>query len=558
MTAVDPGARVGLAPRAWPRPDDEPQRLAAVHALGLLDSAPEERFDRIARLAARSLRVPVALVSLVDAERQWYKAAAGTACTEVPRDESVCGYVLVEDPDGVFVVEDLTADPRFAHLPAVTGDRPYRAYASHVLRAHGRAVGTICVLDHVPRRFDDDDLATLADLARWAEVELRADEDRWFTGELDVLKRRTEMVLAGVAEGVVGVDRAGRVTFINAAGRALLGRHDDGWLGVDLHAVTHARALDGSVLPVETCPVTEVLATGVSRRMLHDTFWRHDGSPMPVDWSVGAVVDGDVVVGAVVVFGDASQRLEVERMKDEFTTVVSHELRTPLTSLKGALELLGHGLGGQLEPEAVRLVEMGRRNANRLARLVDDILDVERLSRGGIPMTRRPLDIHDLMQSAVATVQGMAAAKDIRIETVPAEGVVWGDEHRLLQVLTNLLGNALRFSPEGSCITLHGERDVSAVRIGVTDQGVGIPEDSLDRVFDRFWQVDASSRRASGGTGLGLAIAKNIVEAHGGIIRVESTVGEGSTFLVCLPLRSRDRPVAVDRRRSAPDPEETS
>lgn len=547
MTTVVPG---------WPPCADEERRLAAVQALGLLDTVPEERFDRIARLAARLLQAPMALVSLIDADRQWYKASVGLTDRAVPRDESVCGYVLQHGPDGVFVVEDLTADPRFAHLPAVSGEEPVRAYASCVLRVHGRAVGTLCVLDRVARRFDDADLAALADLARWAEAELRADEDRRCTGEMDVLKRRTEMVLAGVAEGVVGVDRAGRVTFINAAGRALLGRHDDGWLGVDLHAVTHARALDGSVLPVETCPVTEVLATGVSRRMLHDTFWCHDGSPLPVDWSVGAVVDGEAVVGAVVVFGDASQRLQVERMKDEFTTVVSHELRTPLTSLKGALDLLGHGVGGQLQPEAQRLVEIGRRNANRLARLVDDILDVEKLARGGFPMTRRPLDIEELMHGAVATVQGMAAAKDIRLEVTPVEGIVWGDEHRLLQVLTNLLGNAMRFSPEGSRVRLHGERDASAVRIGVTDEGVGIPPESLERVFDRFWQVDASSRRASGGTGLGLAIAKNIVEAHGGFIRVESAVGEGSTFMVCLPLRSRDRPVTVDRRRATPEPEE--
>ncbi|GAA2722911.1 sensor histidine kinase [Cellulomonas aerilata] len=536
----------------WPLRPDERQRLAVVRSLGLLDTAPEERFDRITRMAARVLQVPSAAVSLIDAGRQWHKSAVGLDDGELPREESICGYAISEDMSGVLAVEDASADSRFRDLSVVAGPDGVRAYGGRVLRVGGRGVGTLCVMDHRPRRFTADELDALADLAHWAEAELRADEERQVSVELESLQRRTEMVLAGVAEGVVGVNRHGQVTFVNAAAEELLGWRAYELIGSDLHALTHSRHRDGRHYPEEECPVTQVLSGGATRRDLFGTFWRLDGSPLPVDWSSGPVMDGDAVVGAVVVFGDASARLAVERMKDDFTSVVSHELRTPLTSLKAALELLDHGAGGELPPAGASFLDIAVRNADRLARLVDDILDLEKSARGALSLTRTPLDAVELMRAAAATVEGTALARDIRVEVEPVTAEVWGDHHRLLQVLTNLLGNAMRFSPSGSTIRLAGSHDETAVHIDVVDQGVGIPADALPRVFDRFWQVDSSQRRASGGTGLGLAIAKNIVEAHGGFITVASEPGAGSTFTVHLPVRSQTMPVAVERRRRAP------
>ena len=410
-------------------------------------------------------------------------------------------------------------------------------------------MGTLCVIDHRPRRFDEDELAALSDLAHWAEAELRADEERRVARELESLQRRTEMVLAGVAEGVVGVNADGLVTFVNASAEELLGWRAYELLGLDLHALTHSRHADGRLFPEEDCPVTDVLASGQARRGLFGTFWRHDGAPLPADWSAGPVQDGDEVVGAVVVFADASARLQVEQMKDEFTSVVSHELRTPLTSLKAALDLLHHGAGGAMPSGAAPLVDIAVRNAERLARLVDDILDLEKSTRGGLALHRAPLEVEALMRAAAATVEGTAVARGITVHVEPASALVWGDEHRLLQVLTNLLGNAMRFSAPGSVVRLVGRQGVGEVHLDVADEGVGIPPEALEHVFDRFWQVDASHRRATGGTGLGLAIANSIVQAHGGTITVTSEVGVGSTFSVHLPQRARAVPVIADRRQ---------
>jgi PAS domain S-box-containing protein len=532
----------------WPVALQEDERLAVLDQLALLDTPGEERFDRITRLASRVLAVPIALVTLVDADRQWFKSTIGLDVPEVRREESICAWAIAADLHGLLIVEDASLDPRFAHLPAVSAPDGVRAYAGTVLRVRDRAVGTLSVMDDRVRSFAEDELAALVDLGHWAEAELRAEDERRLTQKLESLQHRTEMVLEGVAEGVVGVDADGRVTFVNSVAAGMLGWPEHELLGVDLHATTHARHADGTPYPHEDCPVSEVLRTGRSQRHLFGSFWRQDGIAVPIDWSAGAVREDDEVVGAVVVFGDASHRLAMEQLKDDFTAVVSHELRTPLTSLKGALGLLENGAGGALPPGAGPLVDIALRNAKRLARLVDDILDVERSSKGGMPLSRRPLNVGELMRTASATVQGTAMTRGIDVAVESVDAVVWGDEHRLLQVLTNLLGNAMRFSPEGSCVSLHAERDDTAVRIGVTDQGVGIPAESLDRVFDRFWQMDGSTRRARGGTGLGLTIAKNIVEGHGGLISVDSQVGVGSTFTVCLPLRSQDRPVTVERR----------
>jgi signal transduction histidine kinase len=541
-----------MTPR-WPRLADESERLATLRSLEVLDTPRDERFDRITRLASTVMSVPIALISFVDIERQWFKSKVGTQLTEVPRDESVCGYAIGTDHRGLLVVEDATADERFADLPTVCGDPHMRSYAGQVLRVEGRGVGTLCVIDDHPRHFTDSERAVLTDLAHWAEAELRSDHEHQLIREFAALQRRTEMVLAGVAEGVVGIDHDGTVAFINPAGRAMLHWADLPTAGVNFHAAAHAMHADGSPYPVDECPVTDVLRAGGSRRDLSGTFWRQDGQPLPADWSVGAVLEGTEVVGAVVVFDDASRRREVERMKEEFTSVVSHELRTPLTSLIGALELLDDGIGGNPSDEMRLMLDIAVRNAHRLNRLVDDIIDVERSSTGQTPLHRLPVNVGELLAAAVATVQGTAISRDIQVDVRSVDAIVWGDEHQLVQVLTNLLGNALRVSEAGSAVRLHAELEPDAVVISVGDDGAGIPTDALGHVFDRFWQVDASARRARGGSGLGLTIAKNIVEAHGGEISVTSTVGRGSTFTVRLPRRSRTVPVA-DERRQGPRP----
>ena len=250
------------------------------------------------------------------------------------------------------------------------------------------------------------------------------------------------------------------------------------------------------------------------------------------------IVEG-AVMGAVQSFRDVSERLEMEEIKRQFVSVVSHELRTPLTSIKGSLQMLDSGILGPLSDDQQELVAMAVANSERLGQLVNDILDLERLDAGRMPLDPVEVSALALAQEAVAGITGAAAAAGITLEVEPppadADVHVVVDPHRMIQVLTNLLGNAIKFSERGAAVRVLVSRTDDHVTIAVADRGRGIPEDQLASVFDRFGQVDVGDARRGSGTGLGLAIAREIVERSGGTIAVDSTMGIGSTFIVTVP-----------------------
>lgn len=259
---------------------------------------------------------------------------------------------------------------------------------------------------------------------------------------------------------------------------------------------------------------------------------RRDGDHRPVDVSAAAFP------GAVVqlVVRDIASRKEAERLKDEFVSVVSHELRTPVTALRGSIVLL-RSAGPALEAaKRERLLRMAESNADRLLRLVNDILDVERFSAGNMPLEIGPADLRELADEVRENVRPIAdqAGVEIQVRGTPVTALM--DGVRVSQVLTNLIGNAIKFSPRGAVVEVDvGTRDGSALVV-VRDQGRGIPEAQLESVFERFHQVDRTDASQKGGTGLGLAISRQIVAQHGGRIWAESVAGAGSSFFVTLPL----------------------
>jgi PAS domain S-box-containing protein len=235
------------------------------------------------------------------------------------------------------------------------------------------------------------------------------------------------------------------------------------------------------------------------------------------------------------IFQDVTTRREVDRMKNEFISVVSHELRTPLTSIRGSLGLLAGGALRKDPDKADRMLDIALKNTERLVRLINDILDIEKIESGNISLDIQPIDGADLLLQASATMQSMAEGNRVRLDVHPVRGLVFADRDRMLQTLTNLLSNAIKFSNPDSRVSLISERRGSGLLIRVRDQGRGIPTHKLQTIFERFQQVDASDSRDKGGTGLGLAICRSIVQQHGGAIWVDSTQGKGSEFFVLLP-----------------------
>jgi signal transduction histidine kinase len=250
------------------------------------------------------------------------------------------------------------------------------------------------------------------------------------------------------------------------------------------------------------------------------------------------------VVGSVVVLRDVSERRAVDRMKDEFISIVTHELRTPLTSIRGALGLLRGGAAGELPPKATRMVEVATSSSDRLIRLINDILDVERMAADKLSLTPELTTAESLVKATVSEMAALAEASGITLRVGKTPGVVWADFDRVVQALTNLVGNAVKFSPTGSTVDLGAEELDGWVQFDVRDRGPGIPADQFTAVFEHFRQADASDTRQKGGTGLGLAICRGLVEAHGGRIWVSSILGKGATFSFTLPSAGGPRPDA--------------
>ncbi|MGF1570904.1 MAG: AAA family ATPase [Nodosilinea sp.] len=246
--------------------------------------------------------------------------------------------------------------------------------------------------------------------------------------------------------------------------------------------------------------------------------------------------------GQVVrIFGtaqDISDRYEIDRLKDEFIGIVSHELRTPMTAIQSALMMLTAGAFDDDPNQAAQMLHIAQTNTERLVRLVNDVLDLERLESGKAELNIEPTPIADLVQDSIATLQPLANQAEVSLLWEPCPAQVHADPDAIIQTLTNLLSNAIKFSEPGSCVVVKARelgRD-GAIEIAVADQGRGIPADQLESIFDRFHQVDALDSRQKGGTGLGLAICKTIVEQHGGQIWADSGPGPGSTFYFTLSL----------------------
>jgi signal transduction histidine kinase len=228
-------------------------------------------------------------------------------------------------------------------------------------------------------------------------------------------------------------------------------------------------------------------------------------------------------------------RSDLDTLKDEFISTVSHELRTPLTSIRGALGLLSAGLLGNVDPKAQNLLRIASSNTERLIRLINDILDLERMESGRAPLSLRRCSIFDLAREAVDSMTGMADAAEVRLDLSSHAGrdAIYfdADSDRILQVLTNLLSNAIKFSPPDSVVSVEIGAHAESLLVKIVDHGRGIPADKLESIFDRFQQVEAADASKRGGTGLGLAICRSIIQQHGGAIWAERNQDAPGTTL---------------------------
>jgi len=348
--------------------------------------------------------------------------------------------------------------------------------------------------------------------------------------DLRASEARYRHLVENASDVIVQTDGSGVILYGNAAAARVFGLAPEALEGLPFLRLVQAEARRGA------------------RRFYQDQVRRgepvsyqelpavtHDGRELWLGLSMRLTWEGDRLASAQAVGRDVTDRRQLEQLKDEFISVASHELRTPLTSIRAALGLLESGLMERQPERARHTLRIATRNGERLARLLNDILDLERLNSGVVRVERQPYEVGEVVAQAAETVRSAAEAAGVLLVVPPVQATAMMDADRVCQVLVNLLGNAIKFSPRGGTVWLSAAADAEGVTFSVRDQGRGIPADKLEAIFQRFTQVDLSDGREKGGSGLGLAICRAIVEQHGGRIWAESREGFGSTFQVHLP-----------------------
>ena len=353
-------------------------------------------------------------------------------------------------------------------------------------------------------------------------------------------ERRWRSLLENVRLLVVGLDRNGKVEYVNPFLLEVMGYTQTEVLGKNWLSdfqENSAQRLSAS----DFAELLEYDFKPYSQQLIETKL----GEEKIISWNHTLLKDlqGNAI-GMMSIGEDITERYAIERMKDEFISVVSHELRTPLTSIHGGLNLLSTGLINPQSERGVHVMKIVAESAERLVRLVNDILELERLESGKIFLNKQVVNAADLLLQATEQMQVMANRSGINLEVSSKSLQFYADPDRVLQVLTNLLSNAIKFSESrGGNIKLSVEtelpenlEEIPKILFKIQDQGRGIPSDKIERIFERFHQVDASDSRKKGGTGLGLAICRSIVEQHGGQIWVRSKVDQGSCFYFTLPM----------------------
>lgn len=376
------------------------------------------------------------------------------------------------------------------------------------------------------------------------------------TAELERANELIRTIAENAASSLLMLDERGVATYLNPAAVEETGYTLAEFSQAPLHNLLHAPLAAGGH-PLEACPIRNARLGMQALKNHQDVFVRKDGSTFPVSFSLSPLQRDGRAAGAVLEFRDitdeqlAQKTLEdASRRKDQFLATLSHELRTPMTAVLGWSRMLKFGLSEHETREAIDAIE---RSAEIQAQLIDDVLDVSRISAGKMTFRPMPVEVGPVVQAAMTTVHPAAAAKRIEIlaSVPPRLPNVLGDEGRLQQIIWNLLSNAVKFTPRGGTITIRVVQRESSLLLTVEDNGKGIAPEYLPHVFEPFSQEDGTTTRSHEGIGLGLTIVRSLVELHGGRIRVASEgTGKGAMFTVELPVAESQMAVHDDRSKS--------
>jgi PAS domain S-box-containing protein len=466
------------------------------------------------------------------------------------RPDLVILDVRLPDANGYDICRRLKADSKTAGIPVL---HLSATFADSESRSEGLEQGADGYLTYpVERR---ELVATVRSILRARRAERLARE------QSELLR----VTLASIGDAVIATDVDGQITFLNTVAETLTGWDARAAVGMPIDRIY--RILQEGTRQPAAGPADRISGNGAAGSKNQFMLIARDGAERPIEDSADPIRDADGnVVGIVVVFRDIAERrraesalLESNRHKDEFLAMLAHELRNPLAPIRSAIQVLR--IIGSQEPPAEEARALIERQVEQLARLVDDLLDVSRITRGLIRLKKEVVDVSTIVSGAVESSRPLIDARRhaLRVELPDEALLVEADRVRLAQVLMNLLNNAAKYTPEGGSIALTVKRIGDApgqVSIKVRDSGMGIPAEMLPRVFDLFTQAERTLDRAEGGLGIGLTLVRRLMELHGGTVRVSSPgPGQGSEFVIQLPVTERSAvepqgPARTSERRS--------
>jgi len=503
----------------------------------------------------------------------------GGVPTRFRRGKGLAGWVMKNKQPAS--VDDINTDPRWAEEEPT--DRWYRSIQAVPLIVSNEAMGALLLFHSQPDYFTYKHLRLVEAVAVQVASAInnaqlyrfvRESADR--LGQMMKVQRedtaKTEAILDGVADGVLVADVSGQVIRFNAAAERILNTPRDQILGRPIDDLLGLYGASGAAWAQSIANWMVSPPQPREDALLRE---RLDFEGRIVSVLLSPVVINDEFLGTVSLFRDVTQVVEVERAKSDFVSTVSHELRTPMTSIKGYADLLILGAAGALSDNQKRFLSIIKTNADRLTSLLNELLDIGRLDTENVELNRKEIELAPVVEEVMSTLAGRSLEqKQILDANVPPDlPPIMADQDRLIQILTNLISNAQQYTPVGGHIILTAQLrlgqdsdqavpdDISQndteprktmIQINVTDNGIGIAPQDLDKVFDRFFRSDHPLVQETAGTGLGLYITQSLVEMHAGTLWVESELDQGSTFSFTLPLAQNETLLTVTSQDAQP------
>jgi PAS domain S-box-containing protein len=526
---------------------EEAARLETLKQYAVLDTLPEQALNDLTAMAADICGTPIALISLIDERRQWFKAKVGLEVGETPRSMSFCTHALKQHH--LFIVPDAAQDSRFAENPLVTDGPKIRFYAGAPLSSPENAtLGTLCVIDQVPRKLSEAQEQSLKILARQVMTHL---ELRRQMMALRLSEERFSNAFTHAPIGMALVSTEGRWLKVNQAVCRLLGYSADELLSKTFQDVTHPDDLEADLGHVQ-----ELLDRKTDSYHMEKRYFHKDGHLVWVELGVSLVCDKQNqplyfisqiqdITETKVVMARQKQLLEkaqaAEKAKSEFLAIMSHEMRTPLNGVIGMTSILADMDLNDVQRECVETISL---SGESLLSVINDILDYSKIEAGRLQMENRPFNLRQCVEEAFDLFASQIRLKHLEAAYLISPDIpshLTGDSLRLRQILVNILGNAIKFTAQGE-IAVHVEcsrQDGTGchLKFSVSDTGIGISREGIEKLFHAFQQGDTSTTRRYGGTGLGLVISRRLAEFMGGTLWVESELGAGSTFIFTVILQ---------------------